>query len=336
MSITAYFLVFGFGLISGMVILFVSRKIISGENIDISGTVKRLFSLLAGSHRESPEEISKPEKNKIVPAHVVDPREQNLYDSAQTIRSILLILATNIQRTDRAASASSLMLGDVKSTINTMDLPTDLSEAHSLLMQEIDRVISSNAALKSELASSQAVLTEQQHLIDDLRTAVRIDGLTQLANRTYFDEKLNEMISLRKRYDDPFSLMMIDLDNFKAINDSYGHPAGDRILKGVALKIKASLRGSDFLARYGGDEYALILIKSDVTAATEVAWKLCEEVRASRFLLDAAALSMTLSIGVAEACVEDTEETLLKRADEALYRAKAAGRNGVSVADSQH
>ena len=215
-----------------------------------------------------------------------------------------------------------------------MGLPTDLNEAHSLLMREIDRVISNNASLKVELAKSQAVLTEQQHQIEDLRTAVRIDGLTQLANRTYFDEKLNEMIMLRQRYGDPFSLMMIDLDNFKLINDSYGHQAGDRILKGVALKIKASLRGSDFLARFGGDEYAIILIKTDIKSATEVAWKLCEEVRGSRFFLDDAALALTLSIGVAEACGDDNDASLLKRADESLYRAKAGGRNCVSVADS--
>jgi len=330
-SITAYLLVFGFGLMTGMIILFVSLRVHSGESLNIAGFVRGMFSKLAGGFGRSSEEDAKAEENGTVPPREVDPREQNLYDSAQTIRNILLILTTNIQRTDKAASDSSLLLGDVKSAINTMALPTNLSEAQSLLMREVDRVIASNAALKGELDKSQTVLTEQQRQIEDLRTAVRIDALTQLANRAYFDEKLNEMVVLRKRYGDPFSLMMIDLDNFKAINDSFGHLAGDRILKGVALKIKASLRGSDFLARFGGDEYALILIKTDVAAATEVAWKLCEEVRASRFILDDTALSMTLSIGVAEAAGDDTEETVLKRADAALYRAKAAGRNGVSV-----
>ena len=332
MSITAYLLVFGSGLLAGMLILFVVEKINSGGDFNFFGGIGRLFSIL----RRSPEVDEKQDgsDDADVKPPPVDPREQKLYDSAQTIRNILLITATNIQRTEKAASDSSLVLGDVKSTINTLELPTDLRDAHSLLMTEIDRVILSNAVLKSELAMSQTVLSEQQHQIDDLRTAVRIDGLTQLANRTYFDEKLNEMIILHKRYGDPFSLMMIDLDNFKSINDSYGHPAGDRVLKGVALKIKASLRGSDFLARFGGDEYALILVKSDVKAATEVAWKLCEEVRASRFILDSTTLTMTLSIGVAEACGGDDEETLLKRADEALYRAKEAGRNGVSIAET--
>lgn len=330
MSITTYLLVFGSGLIAGMIIVLIARKINSGENIDVVGAIRRSFSLVAGGLRRSPDTGVTSGESRDDLLHEVDPREQSLYDSAQTIRNILLILTADIQRTDKAASDSSLVLGDVKSAITTMELPTDLTEAHSLLMKEIDSVILSNAALKGELARSQASLTDQQLQIEDLRTAVRIDGLTQLANRTYFDEKLNEMIVLRKRYGDTFSLMMVDLDNFKSINDSHGHLAGDRILKGVALKIKASLRGSDFLARFGGDEYAIILIKTDLTAATEVAWKLCEQVRASRFLLDDTTLSMTLSIGVAEASGDDTEESVLNRADAALYRAKAAGRNGVS------
>lgn len=332
MDLTTYFMVFGSGLIAGMMILYLANKVSSGENIDIVGMLRTLFSLLPGFSRRSAAENEKDDKDVIKPPHAVDPREQNLYDSAQTIRNIMLILASNIQRSEKAASDSSVVLGDVKSAMNTMALPTDLNEAHSLLMKEIDRVISSNAALKGELAKSQAELTEQQHQIEDLRTAVRIDGLTQIANRAYFDEKLNEMISLHSRYGDPFSLMMIDVDNFKAVNDSYGHQAGDRILKGVALKLKASLRGSDFVARFGGDEFVLILIKSDAAAATEVAWKLCEEVRGSRFILDDTSVSLTLSIGIAEACGGDTDETLLKRADAALYRTKSGGRNGVSIA----
>lgn len=332
MTITSFLIVFGSGLIAGMITLVIAKKISSGENIDMFGGFGRLFSLMSGIMLRPLEAEGELEEGMNHSRHAVDSREQNLYESTQAIKNILLVLATNIQRTDKVASDSSLMLGDVKSAINTLELPADLRAAHSLLMKEIDRVISSNASLKGELAKSQTVLTEQRLQIEDLRTAVRIDGLTQLANRTSFDEKLNEMIMLRKRYGEPFSLLMIDLDNFKDINDSYGHPAGDRILKGVALKIKASLRGSDFLARFGGDEYAVILIKADVNAATEVAWKLCEEVRASRFLLDDTHLSMTLSIGVAESSGDDTDETLLKRADAALYRTKAAGRNGVSIA----
>lgn len=331
MSITTYLIVFGSGLLAGMLILYISHKAASGGSFDLFGGIGRLFSMVAGAVRRTPEADETAEETTVDLLPPVDPREQKLYDSSQVIRNMLLVLAANIHRTDQAASDSSHVLGDVKSAMNTMELPADLTQAHALLMKEIDRVILSNAVLKCELAKSQTVLTEQQHQIEDLRTAVRIDGLTQIANRAYFDEKLNEMISLHKRYGDPFSVMMIDIDNFKTVNDTYGHQAGDRILKGVSLKLKASLRGSDFLARYGGDEFVIILIKSDSATATEVAWKLSEEVRASRFLLDDTSLSLTLSIGVAGARSDDTDESLLKRADAALYRTKTGGRNGVSV-----
>lgn len=269
------------------------------------------------------------------PAHKVDPREQQISDSAQKIRSILLSLATAIHRTDKAATDSTQALGDVKSSIDKMPFPEDLMNAHSTLMQEIDRVISTNETLKGELASSQEVLAEQRRQIEDLQTAVRIDSLTQLANRAYFDEKMSEMIKVLQRYDESFCLMMIDVDYFKNINDAFGHPGGDRILKGVTFKIKESLRGSDFLARYGGDEFAIILIKTTAKAATDVAWKLCSTMRESRFLLDDTPVNVTLSIGIAEACPGDTEETLIKRADDALYRVKKVGRNNVMFAENQ-
>lgn len=266
-------------------------------------------------------------------ARKVDAREQQISDSARVIRGILLSLAATIQRTDKAASDSSQVLGDVRSSIDRMELPTDLTDIHSILVREIDGVLTSNSNLKGQLASSREILASQQVQIETLRSAVRIDSLTQLANRAYFDEKLSEMIRMLKRYEEPFSLLMIDVDNFKEINDSYGHPAGDRILKGVAFKIRESLRDSDFLARFGGDEFALILMKAGGIQAADVAWKLCSNLRESRFVLDSVPIGVTLSIGVAEADGEDSEESLLTRADQALYRVKQTGRNCVSLAD---
>lgn len=268
------------------------------------------------------------------PAQKVDPREQQISDSAQAVRSILLILTAVIERTDQAASESSQALKKLRDSFDRTGLLPDVSVATSLLMEQIDHMISNNASLKGKLASSQEILSVQQHQIDTLRTAVLIDGMTQLANRSYFDDKLAEMIKLRQRYDESFFLIIIDVDNFKAINDTHGHQAGDRILKGVAFKIRSALRDSDFVARFGGDEFALILIKSTSQAAADVAWKLCCNIRDSRFLLDETEIKVTLSIGAAEAVAADTSESLLKRADSALYRVKETGRNGVIFADA--
>lgn len=246
---------------------------------------------------------------------------------AQMIRKILLNVTAAIQRVDQAASDSNQTLGDVRDTIGRMDLPNGLKDVHGLLMREIDRMIVGNSTLKKELNRSQTELASQRQQIEELRSAVRMDGLTQLANRAYFDEKLQEMIRLQHRHHDVFSLLLLDVDNFKEINDRYGHQAGDRILKGVAFNLKSALRESDFIARFGGDEFAVILFKTNGAAAIDVASKLCRSQTENRLLLDGVNVGVTLSIGAAESSDSDTPETILKRADLGLYRAKSDGRN---------
>jgi diguanylate cyclase len=300
---------------------------------DLFKTLAGLFSGLGRLFQKKEKTKGKPKVEEVLagpktePPQSVDPREQQIVESAQMIRTILLNLAGLIQRTGQAADNSSTTLGDVRSTIDDMKLPSDLSDVHKLLLREIDRMISSNSTLKSELARSKGSLEEQRQQIESLKTAVRIDVLTQIANRAYFEEKLDEMIRLRNRYNDPFALLMIDVDHFKTINDTYGHLAGDRILKGVAFKLKTSIRESDFIARLGGDEFSLILVKLPAEEAVEIGWKLCRIMEDARFLLDGNDIKITLSIGIAEAVQDDKPELLIKRADKALYEAKKEGRN---------
>ena len=253
--------------------------------------------------------------------------DDQLQAVAQMIRKILLNVTAVIQRADQAASNSNQTLGDVREAIGRMDLPNGLKDAHGLLMREIDRMIVGNSTLKKELNRSQSELASQRQQIEELRTAVRLDGLTQLANRAYFDEKLLELIRLQHRHHDVFSLLLLDVDNFKEINDRFGHQAGDRILKGVAFNLKSALRETDFIARFGGDEFAVILFRTNGVSAIEVANKLCSSQTENRLLLDGVNVGVTLSIGAAESCDSDTPETILKRADLGLYRAKSDGRN---------
>lgn len=259
----------------------------------------------------------------------VNPHEEQIKTSSKALRTILQNLSVVIQRTDQAASTSNQTLGDVRNSIGQMEIPQDLAEDHSLLMREIDRVISGNTVLKQELSRSQDVLATQRRQIEELRAAVRLDSLTQLANRAYFDERLVEMINIQRRYKETFSVLLVDVDNFKGINDKYGHQAGDRILKGIAFNLRAALRESDVVARFGGDEFAMLLYRSNGRSAVEVANKICHAQQQSSFVLDGVSVNVTLSIGVAEVSGEDTAETLLKRADLALYRVKSEGRNGV-------
>ncbi|GFO69982.1 hypothetical protein GMLC_35610 [Geomonas limicola] len=267
-------------------------------------------------------------------SHPVDPREQQINDSAQAVRSILLILTAVIERTEQAASESSQALKKLRESFDRAGLPAEVAAATSRLTEQIDRMISNNASLREKLASSQKILSAQQRQIEMLRTAVLVDGMTRLANRSYFDDKLAEMLRLRQRYDESFFLIILDVDHFKSINDTHGHQAGDLILKGVAQQIRTTLRESDFVARFGGDEFAVILIKSTPQAAEAVALKLCAGVRERRYAFENVGITVTLSIGAAEATEFDTVESLVERADAALYRVKEGGRNGVFFAEN--
>lgn len=324
--------------IAGGIILYPLARLLESKGIDHLLDSLARFVTAPFRRTKRPTETGEPparnEEQPLPPVDVpaVDPREQRLDDAAQTIRGMLLSLAAAIQRTDKAASDSSQTLDDVRHTIDRMNLPSDLKDMHALLLGEIDRMITSNNALQNELIQSQEVLANQRQQIENLKTAVRIDGMTQLANRAFFDEKLREMTQLRDRYDDSFCLLLIDVDNFKVINDTYGHQGGDRVLKGVAFKIRANLRSTDFVARFGGDEFAVLLVKASAKAAAVIGRKLCEEIENSRFILDGNEIRTTLSIGLAEAENGESETSLLKRADTALYQVKQHGRNGVWIA----
>lgn len=160
------------------------------------------------------------------------------------------------------------------------------------------------------------------------------DGLTGLYNRRYFESRLASELDHARRLENPLSLVMLDLDDFKAFNDRHGHLAGDQILKALAAVLRLSLREGDCACRYGGEEFAVILPASDLEGARLVA----ERVRAGmeRGLFretSAATAEVTLSLGVARLRDDEDAHGLVARADLALYRAKAAGKNQVELAD---
>ncbi|MFZ5492992.1 MAG: GGDEF domain-containing protein [Pseudomonadota bacterium] len=157
------------------------------------------------------------------------------------------------------------------------------------------------------------------------------DPLTGLSNRGVFGDALPREISRALRYGTALTLLMVDLDNLKAINDSAGHGAGDRGLQRVAQALRAGLRDSDHIFRYGGDEFAVLLVGSEGDAGRDIAERLRSHVEG--LPVDPGTEKLTLSIGVAGLCATDTPEALFERADAALYRAKKAGRNRVGEAE---
>jgi len=181
-------------------------------------------------------------------------------------------------------------------------------------------------------AKEQASLMEGLNL--RLEAISVTDELTGMYNRRYFFERLEEYLRAARRHRLPLSLMMIDIDLFKRVNDNYGHPAGDRVLRTIADLIRSGLRASDIPARYGGEEFVILLPYTDEAEASRLAHRLLTTVSTHPFPLPSEAGPITISVGLSQLDVEHpvSGETLIARADGALYQAKHGGRNQVSVA----
>jgi diguanylate cyclase (GGDEF)-like protein len=163
--------------------------------------------------------------------------------------------------------------------------------------------------------------------------AARIDALTGMSNRRAFMETAEELLKAYPTEKRPLSLIMFDLDRFKSVNDSFGHAAGDAVLKRFADVARSSLRGSDILGRPGGEEFAVLLPGSNKAAAVVVAERIRIGFAEACRVVDDRVINATVSAGVTSALPTSTIDSLMATADEALYRAKAEGRNRVETAD---
>lgn len=168
--------------------------------------------------------------------------------------------------------------------------------------------------------------------LDQARKLLEIDALTRLYNRHAFDQQVTRIADISVFAGKATTLMMLDIDHFKKINDTYGHPGGDVVLKSIAnIFIDAFPRKSDFVARYGGEEFAIILQEDGAEVARGLASRLLERIRASSFEHDGRKISVTISIGIAEYSASETPDAWIKRADSALYQAKETGRDRLAV-----
>ncbi len=155
-----------------------------------------------------------------------------------------------------------------------------------------------------------------------------IDELTKLHNRKSYNERIEELLSLKKRYATPFSMIIYDIDNFKYINDTFGHKIGDKVLIKMSELVRSHLRESDYLFRIGGEEFVVLLTETNLESANIAATKICKSVEEN--LQHIINKTITISIGLSEANESDSEDTIFKRVDELLYESKHSGKNKVS------
>ncbi|WLG62573.1 diguanylate cyclase [Pseudomonas sp. FP1762] len=176
----------------------------------------------------------------------------------------------------------------------------------------------------------QEAMGFREHL-EEQRQKALIDPLTGLPNRAAWSERLEHEIQQWQQHGNTLSLAMLDLDHFKRINDSYGHLAGDKVLKIIATVLRKRLRGSDFIARFGGEEFVLLLPATPPAVGAKLLETLRAAIEACPFHFKGERVTITISMGLASFKVGEHSDLVLKRADQALYRAKNAGRNRVEL-----
>lgn len=177
-------------------------------------------------------------------------------------------------------------------------------------------------------------VTLHKQVEDQLREMATTDSLTGLANRRHFMQTAEQELHRTERYERPISMLMIDADHFKRVNDTYGHDVGDTVLAALANMMRQSARKQDFVARLGGEEFAVLLPETPQDKAMEMAERLRAKIEASHIETSAGTLRITVSIGVATYRKEDGGiNRLLKRADDGLYEAKQSGRNRICCAE---
>ncbi|MFZ5428460.1 MAG: sensor domain-containing diguanylate cyclase [Thermodesulfobacteriota bacterium] len=194
-----------------------------------------------------------------------------------------------------------------------------------------DQVTSLNAA-----GNHLALALRNAMMYREVKIKADHDGLTRIHNRQSFDEKLADELKRHQRYRHSLSLLMFDLDHFKAVNDTYGHQAGDMVLKDVGIILEESSRETDFAARFGGEEFVVILPQTNEDQAWVLAERIRRKVEQRSFQFADKSFKVTASIGVATLTPGslDKMEDLLRKADQALYLAKSGGRNMVCVSSS--
>ncbi len=271
-------------------------------------------------------------------------REKELESERAKVRERLKLVIKSIVDSLNSLGKSEAAIVDSLSehvsgieSIIALDNIDEITDKLAQLAKDLRRTISK---VKEEIGRTRAELQRAQKQLEELKQEVEkyrersiIDELTQILNRRGIMDLLVRELARSKRFNTPLSVLMLDIDDFKAINDTYGHIVGDKVLRAIASIVKNNLRITDAVGRYGGEEFLVVLPDTDAEAALVVAEKLRKAVEKKVYKYRDSTFKVTVSIGAAQAKPEDTPESLIDRADKALYLSKQAGKNRVTLAE---
>ncbi len=271
--------------------------------------------------------------DELYQAHLGIDAEQKALQAANS--AIEAEVSRVLEAIDRAATNTSeynQTLDTFSGELNATKSLEQIRAALAKVSTETRSMVKQNERLSEQLANTTQQLTELRYNFDQAHKEMQIDPLTEVGNRKYFDNELTHATTEARDNAAPLSLLMIDIDYFKKFNDTYGHVIGDQVLRLVARTLVENLKGRDVIARFGGEEFVILLPQTRVDDAEKVANHLRSSLATKKIRkrsTNETLGSVTVSIGAAEFYSADDNESFIARADAALYQAKDQGRNRV-------
>ncbi len=268
----------------------------------------------------------------------IDRQNQYLREREKELKDIIDLLAEAMATLDADNQQYHQRIYQQSEKIESYTRLDDIKRLKQALIQEIDN-IRQTVRDKQDRDNKQLKILSRQvstlnHELKKARVDSVTDGLTGVYNRKALDDHIDALVEQNTWRPTAFAILMVDIDDFKAINDAHGHPTGDRVLLALAQKCQDLIRNEDFIARYGGEEFVIVLTKASLPNAIKKAKRICQAVADTHYALNdtkaAHLLAITVSIGVSAYQKGDTTESVIGRADQALYLAKGAGKNCVA------
>ena len=282
---------------------------------------RHFYRFLAATDEKAQEIIEEQQLNDHKEVH--DQQGQSL--------SVMKELATMIDKLDQVTGEHTEKLDNHLLNLKEYEELSDLNQLKREISEELNLVLSTNHEIHSNIIDAQETVKRLQSKMEEVADMATVDELTGLYNRRALFSRLSEEHSRAERYGQGFTLLLIDIDDFKNVNDEYGHQVGDGILRGLGAFLRQNLRDSDFPSRFGGEEFIGLLPATDIDHAVQAGNKIRQLLSQSTLnskRMDVS-LQISVSIGVAAFASGDDIDNLIKRADDALYLAKRQGKNRI-------
>jgi diguanylate cyclase len=265
--------------------------------------------------------------------HLVEPAEQALVSARSSLGGLMARVQTTVQQTDADTAGFGKQLGEFARELDDATNVHELRQQVEVMSDRTRRVCDSFGRLTEQLDAGRGEIRRLTEELDRLREDALIDALSGLMNRRGFDREMQSLL-VDGKPDGPFSVILLDIDHFKRVNENYGHPLGDAVIASVGRLIRDCLGPVGFAARDGGEEFLVALPEQPLARAEDLAQQIrsrVEKGKIRRRQTDEPIAGITISGGVATWREGDTLQSLLSRADQALYASKEQGRNCITI-----